>query len=87
MVDREGLLLAVDALNPLRPGEHSRRASVRFRTLGDLPLTGAMRSSAATVPALIAENLTAALSERGVGRGDDRTSAAAMEDRKREGYF
>ena len=42
---------------------------------------------AATVGAVIAENLTASVSERGVGRGDDRTSKAAMEDRKREGYF
>jgi sulfate adenylyltransferase subunit 2 len=87
VVDRDGLLLAVDPLNPVRPGERPTRASVRFRTLGDLPLTGAMRSTASTLPALIAENLTAAVSERGVGRGDDRTSSAAMEDRKREGYF
>ncbi|TNE85257.1 MAG: sulfate adenylyltransferase subunit 2 [Deltaproteobacteria bacterium] len=87
LVEREGLLLAVDALNPLRDGEHSFRDTVRFRTLGDLPLTGGMRSAARDVTAVIAENLTASVSERGVGRGDDRASAAAMEDRKREGYF
>jgi sulfate adenylyltransferase subunit 2 len=87
LVEREGLLLAVDPLNPLRPGETSFRDTVRFRTLGDLPLTGAMRSKADTVSKVVAENLSAAVSERGVGRADDRVSKAAMEDRKREGYF
>lgn len=86
-VERDGLLLAVDPLNPLRPGEEAIEASIRFRTLGDLPTTGGMRSEATTVAAVISENLTAAVSERGVGRADDRTSQAAMEDRKREGYF
>ena len=87
LVEREGLLLAIDELNPLREGETSFRDSVRFRTLGDLPLTGAMRSQADTVSKVVAENLSAAVSERGVGRADDRVSKAAMEDRKREGYF
>ena len=87
LVEREELLLAVDPLNPLREGERSFRAHVRFRTLGDLPLTGGMRSTASDVAAVISENLLAPVSERGTGRGDDRTSAAAMEDRKREGYF
>lgn len=87
VVDQDGLLLAVGAVNPLRPGERSEMASVRFRTLGDQPLTGGMRSEATTVLAVIAENLTSALSERGVGRGDDRLSSFAMEDRKKEGYF
>jgi sulfate adenylyltransferase subunit 2 len=87
LVEREGLLLAVHALNPLRDGETSFRDHVRFRTLGDLPTTGAMRSRAATVKDVISENLTASVSERGVGRADDRVSKAAMEDRKREGYF
>ncbi len=87
LVEREGLLLAIDDLNPLRDGETIVRDSVRFRTLGDLPLTGAMRSKADTVSKVVAENLSAAVSERGVGRADDRVSKAAMEDRKREGYF
>ncbi len=87
VVQRDGLLLALHALNPLQPGERAETARVRFRTLGDLPSTGAMRSEAATVSAVIAENLISAVSERGVGRGDDRASAFAMEDRKREGYF
>lgn len=87
VVVRDDLVLAVDPLNPPRPGETVERASVRFRTLGDLPLTGAMRSTADTVLDVISENLTARYSERGVGRADDRTSSAAMEDRKREGYF
>ncbi len=87
VVERDGLLLAVHTLNPLRPGERAEVARVRFRTLGDLPTTGAMRSDARTVRDVIAENLSASQSERGVGRGDDRASASAMEDRKREGYF
>lgn len=87
MVERDGLLLGVHRFNPLQPGETSVRCKVRFRTLGDLPTTGGMRSEADTVLAVIAENLTAQLSERGVGRGDDRTSSSAMEDRKKEGYF
>lgn len=87
LVEREGLLLAIHAYNPLQDGETSFVDHVRFRTLGDLPTTGAMRSKADSVAAVIAENLTAKVSERGVGRADDRVSKAAMEDRKREGYF
>lgn len=87
IVVRDELLLAVGPHNPLRPGEVSQTSSVRFRTLGDQPLTGGMRSEADTVLAVIAENLISAVSERGVGRGDDRLSSFAMEDRKKEGYF
>jgi sulfate adenylyltransferase subunit 2 len=87
VVHRDGMLLSVHPMNRARAGEVVETAMVRFRTLGDLPLTGAMRSDATTVEGVIAENLTHALSERGVGRADDRTSSAAMEDRKREGYF
>ena len=87
VVERDGLLLAVHALNPLQPGEAPRQEEVRFRTLGDAPSTGAMPSTARTIAEVIRENLLAPASERGTGRGDDRASAAAMEDRKRAGYF
>jgi sulfate adenylyltransferase subunit 2 len=87
VVERDGLLLAVNHLNPLLPGEVSAAREVRFRTLGDAPSTGAMASTARTIAEVIRENLLAPASERGTGRGDDRASAAAMEDRKRAGYF
>ena len=61
--------------------------TVRYRTVGDLTVTGAVRSEAADVAAVIAETAAATISERGETRADDRTSEAAMEDRKREGYF
>lgn len=86
VVERDDMLLA-DHPWVTQPGETVRATSVRYRTLGDLTCTGAMESTAATVAQVIAENLTTAISERGVGRADDRTSSAAMEDRKREGYF
>ena len=60
---------------------------MRYRTVGDLTVTGAVRSEAADVAAVIAETAAATISERGETRADDRTSEAAMEDRKREGYF
>jgi sulfate adenylyltransferase subunit 2 len=60
---------------------------VRFRTIGDLTCTGAVRSNAATVAEVIAEVAAARITERGATRADDRVSDASMEDRKREGYF
>ena len=61
---------------------------MRYRTVGDLTITGAVRSEAIDITRVIAEEFPAAtVSERGETRADDRTSAAAMEDRKREGYF
>ena len=68
-------------------GEHGRGGAVRYRTVGDLTVTGAVRSEAADIAAVIAETEAATVSERGETRADDRTSEAAMEDRKREGYF
>ncbi len=65
----------------------SRRRCVRYRTVGDLTVTGAVRSEAADIATVIAETEAATVSERGETRADDRTSEAAMEDRKREGYF
>lgn len=60
---------------------------MRYRTVGDLTITGAVRSKATDIAGVIKEISAATVSERGETRADDRTSAAAMEDRKREGYF
>jgi sulfate adenylyltransferase subunit 2 len=87
VVDRGGLLLSVTEQTPPRDGETPFKETVRFRTVGDMTLTGCIRSTAATVDEIIAEVATATVTERGATRGDDRFSEAAMEDRKREGYF
>lgn len=83
---RNGTLLATSPLLPLQPGERSTRERVRFRTVGDLTCTGAVRSDAATLAEIIAEVAAARQTERGT-RYDDRRSETAMEDRKRSGYF
>jgi sulfate adenylyltransferase subunit 2 len=62
-------------------------ATVRYRTVGDMTCTGAVSSAAVTVAEVIAEVAATRITERGQTRADDRTSEAAMEDRKREGYF
>jgi sulfate adenylyltransferase subunit 2 len=86
-VERDGLLLMVDDERfPLEPGEEPVMRSIRFRTLGCYPLTGAIRSDADTLDAVIAEMRSAASSER-QGRVIDRDEAASMERKKREGYF
>lgn len=87
VVRRDGMLYAVNAFVRLREGERSERRSVRYRTMGDANLTAAVDSDAADVPAVLAELASVRLTERGATRGDDRVSQAAMEDRKREGYF
>ncbi|MBA2638771.1 MAG: sulfate adenylyltransferase subunit CysD [Nocardioidaceae bacterium] len=84
---RDGMLLSEDENNPLRRGEEVTERTVRFRTVGDLTLTGCVESGAATIDEIIDEISIATLTERGATRGDDRFSEAAMEDRKREGYF
>jgi sulfate adenylyltransferase subunit 2 len=61
--------------------------SVRYRTVGDMTCTGAVESTAATIPDVITEIAATRITERGQTRADDRASEAAMEDRKREGYF
>jgi sulfate adenylyltransferase subunit 2 len=61
--------------------------SVRYRTVGDMAVTGAVESDATTIEAVIEEIAASRITERGETRADDRTSEAAMEDRKREGYF
>lgn len=85
--ERDGMLLSESEHNPLRAGEVAEERTVRFRTVGDLTLTGCVESTAATTAEIIDEIAVARLTERGATRGDDRFSEAAMEDRKREGYF
>ncbi|MFZ5848076.1 MAG: sulfate adenylyltransferase subunit CysD [Actinomycetota bacterium] len=85
--ERDGMLLTESEYNPLKPGETAEERTVRFRTVGDLTLTGCVESEASTIPEIIDEIAIARVTERGATRGDDRFSEAAMEDRKREGYF
>ncbi|WP_461157270.1 sulfate adenylyltransferase subunit CysD [Saccharopolyspora tripterygii] len=85
--ERDGMLLADNPFLPRYPEEQLVERSVRFRTVGDMTCTGAVESTAITVSEVIAEIAATRISERGQTRADDRTSAAAMEDRKREGYF
>ncbi len=87
VVERDGLLLMVDDDRfPLRDGEVPQMRSVRFRTLGCYPLTGAVESTADTLPAIIQEMLLTTTSER-QGRAIDHDQAASMEKKKQEGYF
>jgi len=72
---------------PLRPGERSFVEQVRYRTVGDASCTAAVKSDADTVAKVIEEIAATRITERGATRGDDKFSEAAMEDRKREGYF
>ncbi len=85
--DRGGMLYEVNDFTRPREGERVERVRTRYRTVGDANLTAAVRSDADTVDAIIAEVAATRLTERGATRGDDRVSEAAMEDRKREGYF
>ena len=84
---RDGMLLAVGPYVQLAPGEEPFEAMVRYRTVGDMTCTGAVESTATTVAEVIAEVAATRITERGATRADDRFSEAAMEDRKREGYF
>ena len=87
VVERDGLLIMVDDERmPLREGEAPQRRSVRFRTLGCYPLSGAIESTAATLPEIIQEMLVARHSER-QGRLIDHDASGSMERKKREGYF
>jgi sulfate adenylyltransferase subunit 2 len=87
VVERDGTLIMVDDDRlPLKPGEVPEMAWVRFRTLGCYPLTGAVRSTAATLPEIIREMLLSTGSER-QGRVIDQDAAASMEAKKQEGYF
>jgi sulfate adenylyltransferase subunit 2 len=87
VVKRDGMLYGVHAHLPARPGETPFTARVRYRTVGDASCTAAVESQATDVAGVIAEVAATRITERGATRGDDRVSEAAMEDRKREGYF
>lgn len=87
VVDRDGMWVAITPVTPVREGEEITTRSVRYRTVGDMSCTAAVLSDATTVADVIAEVGTSTLTERGATRADDRLTEAAMEDRKREGYF
>ena len=87
VVERDGMLLATGPWTPALEGERLVTRSVRYRTVGDMTCTGAVASSATTPAAVLRELTRSRLTERGATRADDRVSDAAMEDRKREGYF
>jgi sulfate adenylyltransferase subunit 2 len=87
VVDNEGLLMAINEYFPLPEGAEAHFQMVRYRTVGDATLTGAVPSQATDYEAVIEETAVSRITERGATRGDDRFSEAAMEDRKREGYF
>jgi sulfate adenylyltransferase subunit 2 len=85
--ERDGILLADSSYTRRPDDEQPYETKVRYRTVGDMTCTGAVESTAATIAAVIAEIAATRITERGQTRADDRTSEAAMEDRKREGYF
>jgi sulfate adenylyltransferase subunit 2 len=84
---RDGMLYAYSDHVELIDGEEPFGASVRYRTVGDMTCTGAVRSTAATLEDVVSEIAATRITERGETRADDRVTEAAMEDRKREGYF
>jgi sulfate adenylyltransferase subunit 2 len=84
---RDGMLYANSDFVELLPGETPFEESVRFRTVGDMSCTGAVRSTAVSLEEVVSEIAATRITERGETRADDRISEAAMEDRKKEGYF
>jgi sulfate adenylyltransferase subunit 2 len=84
---RDGMLYAHNEFIELIEGEQPFQESVRYRTVGDMTCTGAVRSTAVTLEDVVAEIAATRITERGETRADDRVTEAAMEDRKREGYF
>ena len=87
MIRRRGLLVPLTDVTPPQAGETVEKARVRFRTVGDMTCTGAVRSQAQTLEEVVTEIAATRITERGETRADDRVTEAAMEDRKREGYF
>ena len=87
VVERGGMLYAVNEFTPLRDGDTARTLRVRYRTVGDANLTAAVESDADTIEKIVAEIAAVRITERGATRGDDKTSETSMEDRKKEGYF
>ena len=87
LFERDGMLYATSEASELLPGEAPFTDSVRYRTVGDMSCTGAVRSSASTLEQVVKEIAATRITERGETRADDRASESAMEDRKKEGYF
>jgi sulfate adenylyltransferase subunit 2 len=87
VVERGGMLYNVNEYLHAKDGEEVFTATVRYRTVGDATLTAAVRSDADTLEKVVAEIAATRITERGQTRGDDKVTEAAMEDRKREGYF
>ena len=87
MFRRDGMLYAVSEFVERMDGEDPFTVSVRFRTVGDMSCTGAVASDAKSLEDVVAEIAATRITERGETRADDRASEAAMEDRKRVGYF
>ncbi|HRI80204.1 MAG TPA: sulfate adenylyltransferase subunit CysD, partial [Cyclobacteriaceae bacterium] len=87
VIDHEGQLVAVSAFVKIDDGDKIDRRSVRYRTVGDMTCTAAVESTASTLDEIIAEIISTKVSERGETRIDDKVSEAAMEDRKKSGYF
>ncbi len=85
--ERDGMLMAANEFLQLLPHERVATRTVRYRTVGDMTCTAAVLSEARDIPAIIDEVAIARVTERGASRADDKFSEAAMEDRKREGYF
>lgn len=85
-VFRDGVILAEGPYLPLKDGEVAVEMTVRYRTCGDMPITGAFESNATTVDEIINEIATTRITERG-SRADDKRGETAMEDRKKQGYF
>ena len=87
VVERQGMLVATGPWTPPGPDEDPFIETVRYRTVGDMTCTGAVRSEAANPDEIVVETAASRVTERGATRADDRFSETAMEDRKREGYF
>lgn len=86
VINRDGVLLAAsEVVSPIE-GEHVERKVIRFRTIGDMTCTGAVESTATSIEDIVEEVASARVTERGA-RADDKRSEAAMEDRKKQGYF
>lgn len=86
VIVRDGVILSTSPYLKLKPGEVPTKKTVRFRTCGDMPITGAIESNASTIEDIINEVATSRNTERGT-RNDDKRSETSMEDRKRAGYF
>ena len=84
---RDGMWLAESPIIPMLPGEEVAEMTVRYRTVGDLTCTGAVESAAANCDDIIMEVAASRITERGATRADDKFTEAAMEDRKKKGYF